>query len=565
MINFSNCQLLTYNSENNFFGDGISRFKTTANLSIQGFCGDIYGQEGVLAAQSGISGLVASSVDYQPIILNSVVFGNGRVISWSFDPTNEVRIQPYVCNIEIYSTGSLNGFEGAYYGNLRQTMLQPAVGLQFLESMDETFSFAQGKNNLIEQNHSLNIKFISGDDNLSPLVKSRYLASQIFQSGTFSYLPPGAQLATGLLYQILFPSGFIATGYVVPNKRYYSENYNIVDFSTSYNEKFSYDPNGDAYFSTHSLNVETDADGLTNVVDNLTVKALINPIYAVCLSGYQEQVATSFNRASDAFSAYCVGPAFYPLINEPIQNGTTINKYDGSISSQITYSNNPALLSGYRFSYTDTINVEGEIVTVTENGSILGVGKIGTTQKYNKALGGYNTQIALAPARISNLYTQNISPAKTLNQIAATNERSRYRGTINYNLTYSDDPSLIFNGLLNKKVVNISKNFGLYTYGDYIIAGTQNNIGKEILQQGSNTSLQNQNIQITYNYSRAANPSVNTLFQIFVNEVETFLIGESWVGDCQFSINPIDNTFNASATVNTTVTNTPGNIALNWP
>jgi len=565
-INFGDAQVLSYDSQNSFFGDNISRYKVTKALNIQGLVGDLYNQSGVLQVVSGISGLIKSSQDFQPIILRNVNFGNGRVLSWSFSEGDWVRTTQYNCQVEIYETGNLQGLSGAYYGNLKNILAQPSVGLQFLESMNETFGFSQQKNGLVEATHNLDIKIISGTIGISPIDQAKYIASQIFTSGELLYAPSGAQIATGVLYSLFFPPSGIST---IPkyNKRYYTEGYNSIDFSCNFSERFAYDPNGDNdYFVILSHSCQTDENGITNVTENGNIQGLIVPIYNSALSGYKNLITGAYSRSNAVFNNY-VGIGGYLLSNEPITNGTTLNKFNGNINYSVAYTNNPNINSGYFWNYTTEISKNDEIISASQNGQFIGRGKVGTTQKYQNALQAYELNFPAISTSIGIIYSGSVNPTKPLHEIGGSTEMGNYRGIVGYTLNLSDDPTLIFDGVVNKQTLNVSNQKPTYIYSPYSIFGTQGKQGREILQLGSNTSLGSENVEINYNYKRSDNPNIQNLFNRFKQEVQNYLdllSNDVWVSDCQFSVNEIQSTFNASVQINYTQLKNPSSVDLDW-
>src|SRR6478736_2249803 len=229
MINFGNCELLSYDHQSNYFGE-IFHYRNIKNLTIQGYVLDLQNTFNTVSGVfSGVDQLINSSQDFQPIILGGRNFGNGKINSWSFDQGTWTRSTKYTCSVEIFQEGNLSNMSGAYYGDLSGILNESIVNIKFLDQLSENFSFNQSKNGLIEANHNLNIRFISGDDGINPIIRSKYLASKLLQGGTLEYSPSGGLLATGLLYNLYFPTGLIPTGLIIPNKRYVTESYNSIN------------------------------------------------------------------------------------------------------------------------------------------------------------------------------------------------------------------------------------------------------------------------------------------------------------------------------------------------
>src|SRR5215216_216981 len=112
---FENVALLSYTHTPVFFDAGI-RFKVQKNFTIRGTLLDKSASSGVKKTwdKAAILSLAASD-DYQPIILNGIDFGSGKIVSVNFEAGDHVRQQNYSYTIQAYSAGNLfNALQGPY-------------------------------------------------------------------------------------------------------------------------------------------------------------------------------------------------------------------------------------------------------------------------------------------------------------------------------------------------------------------------------------------------------------------------------------------------------------------
>ena len=113
---FSDAQLLTYSSQNNFLSDGEFRYGSTKIISIDSIVdtrSSNTDQSGVKESQEEIMKLISGAYDFEKIIINGHDFGYGRIKSINYGASNafdsnQVRIGKNIFEIEISDSGDDN-------------------------------------------------------------------------------------------------------------------------------------------------------------------------------------------------------------------------------------------------------------------------------------------------------------------------------------------------------------------------------------------------------------------------------------------------------------------------
>lgn len=560
MINFTNCDLLTYSSQNRFLGNGIFRYGSTKNLTIEGNILDLQNMQGVSGVFSGVQKIVKDANDFDLIILNGIDFGSGRVLSINFDAGTWVRSTRYQAQIEVYNSGNLFNLTGDYYGNLTGVLNNSSTQTPLIQSFDESYDFSQIKKGRIEVNHNFSFKFFSGITN--PIDLAKQLAPHFSCTGIlYANTPPAASIATGLLYNIDFYG--VSTGIIRSGEIYTTESYNTITNECAFTEKLYLDPSGKSYFIKSTQSVTTNEDGITTVVENGDIKGLIRNTYKSALSGYNQQIVGAYNRCLDVFNAYC-DSSFYPLLNDPIAKQQTQNKFEGSISYSITFTNNPFYYTGYFWDYTQSISEDPDtIITVSEDGNVRGFGRLNTQEKFDKAISGYNVVKPGILGRANAFYLEFQGTSATLNLINRSETRSPYKGEISYSRQYNDDPNFVDDPFIKKVEVIINKTIPKHIFQSYSIVNN-----KELVQIGGNTDLAQDQLQIKL----TTIPSGTFNRDYFLNYCRSICTGyktgilytDPFYRNVSYNFSDIEHTFDFELTYLSSSGKAFNDLSLNW-
>lgn len=481
-MNFSNCDLLTLSSESRFLGDGIFRIGRTTNLTIEGNVLDLTNLQGVSGVLSGVESLINTANDFQPVILNGINFGSGKVNSLSFNNGNYVRSTRYTCSISVFDSGNLYNMTGSYYSGLQNIFNVPQNNTPLIRNLQETFSFQVNRANEYSYDYQCSVGLYSGIGT-NPLQTAINVVSGLFYSS-----PPFGFINNQW-------SGF----YQKQGKTYVTENYNLITNEVNIGKRFQMISNSGCYGIQLKHTMQTNEDGITSVQENGEIQGVCNPIYASALSGIAAEVPKSFGRCSGMFYYY-IPSGSYQLNTEPISKNTILDSFNGKINYTIAYTNNPFFYTGYYWEYTQSIEEQPDtIINVSENGLIRGYGKLNTPEKFNRAVSGYNVVVSGIPQRASGFYFDYTSGYAPLHLLNNTQGRSPYRGEITYSQILTDDLTFVDDPYVQKSTVVINKILPKHIFQAYNILNQ-----KEIVQMGSNTELEQSQIQISLNTHRTA-------------------------------------------------------------
>lgn len=484
MLNFQNADLLSLSSQNTFLGDGIFRIGRMVDLTIEGNLLTLSNQSGVSGIMSGVEQFLQDSIDWQPVILNGIDFGSGRVIGWEFDAGTWVRSTRYTCNIQVYESGDIFNMTGSYYSGLQDLFNNPATQTPLIRDLQESFDFEINRQNEYSYNYQVSLGLYSGVGS-NPIQLAQNIASGLlFSSPPFGFINNQW-------------SGFYQNS--ASGKTYFTENYNTITNQISVGKTFKILNRSGCYSILLKHSCQTNEDGITQVQENADILGFCQPIYNSALSGLQEELPKSYGRCSGMYEFYAPVSG-YPLISEPISKNTTLNSFDGRINYTITYTTNPFYFnSGYYWEYTQSIAEDpATIINVSENGLVRGYGKLNTPEKFNRAVSGYNVVLGGVLPRASGFYFDFVGYNEPLHLIARDEGRSPYRGEVTYSREYTDDPTFIDDPYIQRSVITINQTLPKHIFGTYNVLNH-----KELVQIGGNTELAADTIQISLNTQRS--------------------------------------------------------------
>lgn len=546
MINFQNADLLSLSSSNIFLGDGIFRMGRVANLTIEGNVLDLTNAQGISGIFSGVQNLIDSSDDFQPIILNSIDFGSGKVNSWSFDAGTWVRSTRYSCQIQIFNSGNLYNMTGAYYSGLQSLFDNPATCTPLIRDLTETFDFQVTRENEYSYDHQVSLSLYSG------------IGSNPIQLAI--------NIASGLIYSSP-PFGFINSQwsgfYNATGKRYYTENYNLITNTINVGQRFKIIQNSGCYGIKLIHNCQTNEDGITNVIENAQIQGLCAPIYNSAVSGLQIELPRAFSRCSGVYDAYKPFSG-YDLIADPISKNQTLNSFDGTINYSIEYTTNPFYFTGYYWEYTQSAQQNATIINVSEEGLVRGYGKLNTPEKFDKAKIGYDIVKIGILNRASGFYFDFVGYNLPLHILNRNESRSPYQGEISYSREFTDDPTFVDDPLVQRCSVVVNQTLPKHIFQSYNVLNTQ-----ELVQIGGNTELGQDQLQISLNTRRSGVFDVD----YFINYCQSLCLGYKntipysnvFYRDVNYNFDEILNSFDFTLTYLGASGKAYNNIDLNWP
>ena len=510
ILNFENASLLSYSRDSRFFGD-IFRYGVEKQISIRGNILNLTNTNGASGILSGISGFVQDKNDYSEIQLCGESFGSGRINSISFGASNHVRMSEYNASITVYETGNLFNLTGAYYSGVNKILSDNKIHL--IDNFSENFSFSVSEVGAYTARQNINIKYSSGSGGLNPIQYAQTLAS-------------------GLMSQ---PVEFVFinneySGKLTGNlKSYFSENYNEITNECSFSREINTLRPSGFYSINLTHNCQTNEVGITNVSENAEIQGLVDDVYLSAQSGYQIEHPRAFERCSGIFEFYR-GANSDNLSNSAITFGSNFNIFDGTISYNKTFTNDPSLKDRYKWIYTHKIDksLEG-VINTSEDGTIVGFGRP-FVDKFPNAEYGFSIVESGIPSRVSGFYAFATNNSKPLKLITKRKNASEFRGEIVYSQEFTDDLTAQNACDMNLVEFSFQDSPPIHIVNRYNIFGV-----KELAQPAGNTTIgvRNGKINIQGSPDKVLTSYLDCAKGIINAHVPTG--GDVYISECDYS------------------------------
>jgi hypothetical protein len=464
-MNFSGVELLSLSQTSELLGNTLA-LRTIQNIGIRARLTNTQTDITVAPIWSGIDQLT-NITGYEPVILNGVLFGTGRMVSLSFDEGTDTRFKTYRAEIQVVKDAdSYNVLSGVFFQDI-SGYAKPYF--PFLTTIQENSSFNQVNSGIYDINRDISIEvdsFYSGD--------AKSLAKTI---------------ASGLIYNYPFLNLIgltVGDPYLNSGQGLYynTESYDNINQRYSFSQNISTTPSGFYTWKyTHSLNY--DVDGTVSVSENgniISTKIVSGDKYTSASNGWLSVSTGIYNRVSDTCSGYfknTSGQLYFSgnvfISPQPVESSLTKNIYAGTIDYNYSYSNNPALYSGYSYSYEDEISVnENGYLTVSENGQLQGFLK-NNTGNYNNIKNVWLSSKSGIEPRIQsylNSYSSGEECSNFNSGILTQSQEtySEYNSNISYSYTYSTDINNQPSGDFYKITVSRSDTAPVHSAVTYSIA-----------------------------------------------------------------------------------------------
>lgn len=483
-ISLSCVELLGINHQCNFWGDAFN-YSNSQSLNIRGRVTGSY--ENVTGVWDGMSGLIAYTTGNRQIYLNSVDVGVGRIASLSFDRGTDVGFKTYSATIEIprhagtglfSNTGYVptTGTDYSGYGETIQDLFNSSTGKYIKSfSLDETTDIiASGK---YSKNKSVNFA-LDGGINDEFGVSPNVYAAAVMAAAQNSF--GNVNIVTAF-----YPDYYQNSNGISQTSR----NYDTINYNYSFSESFLFQT-GLPYIWNHSHSLSL-GESVVSVEENGTIQSsdYSGSMIGAAAAAWTVIESGIYNRVSGVYSAY-TGVIGYSggcqLFNYPEKSSLKRDSFGGSIQYSKTYSNSPFTSTGYFNSYSDEISIDEDgYVTVKENGQLKAFRNI-RPSGFNLVLDGYRAQSGAIVARLNNFYTGTtgvlrscyVSGGLHLNNSEETYKE--YDAEIAYEISYSDNPGTISNGLFYRATTQYSDvkpthitNYFPINYGSIISQPTQ--------------------------------------------------------------------------------------------
>lgn len=526
-LDFPNVEVLGLNQEARFFDHGTN-YSNIQKIALRGKIIDLIALQGITGIWSGSEGMINTmynNTNFQALVINGYNFGTGRILNMNFSPDLDVRTKSYTANLICFNSGNLFTFSGTFYSGIRTT------NFQYLTSFSEDYNFTRKRNLGYNYSHSANIVFNSGlGANLQAIQESKLVAQTLF---------------TGSNLGIQFYSGFTN----VPGKRFYTESYDLINNACNFNETFDFDDydGGGTYSAIRTNSFDLDQNGSITVSENSVIKGIIYPTYQFALQAIAAEMTGSYFRCNNLFGIYAPTGST-PFINSPVSQGRTFDLFNNILTYNIVYSNKPNNFGPYFWDYTDDINRENGILTVTENGTIRGKNENRITAFGNAFAAWSGTIKPAINTRVGLFYNgqpnTGIDPAASFFLETAKESYSPYKSVVSYNYQYTNEQfltSTLANGV--KKIYVLEKDsFPRYNYNKINIFNND-----EIAQPDFQATLDTKAISM-----RAIGEKICRMTDYFPSVINGFNLyvpvtpGTYALQSVSYSFTPDENTFDAN-------------------
>ena len=437
-LNFENASVLSLEKQNNYFSSEYI-FSCEKNLSIQGSFYAGANTEGVKEIQQDLDEFISSTDEtLHEIIINGHSFGRGKINSFSSGSDNSVRVKEYNVNITIFEEGDLSNLTNEAHMEAFQSLISND-SRKYMQEFSENFSFSKN-DGAYQYDHNLSIQFYDhGDSSIDDAIDlAKGLAKTILESDVdFGFLDSEV-------------SGF----YNLAHKKYFSETYDKVNKTCSFAESYSQEASTNlAYSLLRVHSVEVSADGVMNVSEEAQIGAL-NKVSASVLSGYiSAELSGAFSRCSQFVSDFNDGIFLndslssgsntdYAVVNQPISLSKFLDHFSCNAKYSVSYNNSENTNVGFIAERTILAELNDEIATLKENGSVMGLGGL-ESEQYTNAVNGFRSVVEPEISNRLNSFYGSTFPDLTsdINEISSSFNSSESEGSLDYSKVYSTDPS----------------------------------------------------------------------------------------------------------------------------
>jgi len=502
-LQFQNISTLSLQQQSRFFQAGFN-YSNTKNISIEGLLIDLTNSFGVTGIWTGIDLTNKNAIDYQPLIINGVNFGSGRIRDINYNDGNDVRIKTYRASLEVLESGDLFNFTGTYYDGVN------LVAPQYLERFDENWTFNRKENGGYSYNHNASITFTTGVGNLNAIESAKTLAKTLF---------------TGANIGFAFYSGTTNK----QGKRFFSESYNIIDKSCSFTETFDFDVNNGPYSSTRNYTTNIDELGVVSVNERGQIRGIENPNYQKALAALNGELTGSYYRCSGvAFNYFPTGGV---LVASPISQSRSFDLFNNDLSYDISFNNSLNNFNSYFWDYTQQVSRSNGIGTIVENGTVVGR-QSNPTLSYNAAKAAFTGIRSGIGSRMTPLFLSSFGSSTNFLQ-SKEESHAPYNGQISYSQQHSNDPALIANFGIRRKDISVQSDIPVYSYNKINLFNY-----KQIIQDDKQSSVGISSINVNMQGDKSVSLQQYLISALSDINTKAPIGNDRYVGDINYSFSP---------------------------
>lgn len=524
-MDFNNVRVLGYSHSSNFFGDDLFRFRSDKNLSIQGTIVDLTGANKVSSGIWNEMTLLSQFSDYEPVVINGVTFGSGRMDTLTFEGGQDIDVKNYTADLTIFSTGNLFNLTGEFYTGI------DVNDYRYVNDLAEDFTFNfDGSERTYTQKIAVNCYSGNGID---PLGLAKGIASNLFSVNAI----------TGLIGDY---------DQVNTNPRY-SETIDLINNTYQVEKTITIGNESGDYSATRTHSFSLNEDGYYTIEEKGEIKGLkTEDPWNAALTGANYEIQTSYSRCAQIYGVYkmAVAPEDEISLNSKIISlSKTLNSFDDTISYSVLYGNSK-VNDGDGASNEETVEVTRDNLgtyDINIRGTVNGWG-LNNIQQFeaaktlftNNVKPSFGTTVRLALLRHRSVFL----PWKLQTSSVSYNQ---FNGSISYNYTYTTNYSYK-TGTFKKEEINVSDNLKNNIINRYGIFNQ-----KEIIQKANISSISSRSLSLTLigrrgvsldAYLNRARDIVNSYLPIAADILTDRLKAEDiFLQDLNYSFSPKTYTF----------------------
>ena len=557
-----NASLLGYKYETKFFGQ--YRFGYIQNYTVEGIVIPSNTNTFLKNTKDNLSyiNIYSSGLKQdQEIIVNGKNFGTGRIVSLkNTDDFNPAVATKYNLSFEIYNSGANDLFGLTIANQIPESYL--------IEDFSENFDFNIGSDAFRNSSHNISVKYRDlSAGSLDPngpsgvINKSKVLANGIFNLGiNFDFL--------NTVFNDLKTTTI---------KKYYKENYDLINHKCSFNQTFKLSKDTGITFGDHTYkNTFTlNQDGIIEVSEQGKIQGYGEPqetAYSNAVLDLPNVISGSMNRCNQVFLDYKDSNSLSSDLYESLFTGNYIslnknhNPYEGYIEYNISYTNDKKYItSGYKHEYQNNYSKDNlDVVNLERNGTFKRINNNKNTgfNETGQLIQKLNNSLNTSPDELKSFYSGLNGVTGSLYQLNKSINYAVYGNEMNYNSKYSDDRSfnvdLNLSGYFNKTELTIDDTPPAHIYNEYIIPNV-----KTLFSAGNQTLLGKRSVTLNGVLTKKttnANFGTSLIDENFLSKMKFYIasklinnlnqnanqIRELFITDCSYNV---DSDFNFSITL----------------
>jgi len=424
---------------------------------------------------------------------------------------------------------------------------------EFLDSFSENFSVELGEDDIYNLQHSLDITYVSGVEKggtaIDPIATAKSLAINLFDQ-------------TPTQFSTVIPPSYGSISEA--SRKYFTESYNRIDGSTTFEKRFSLLPSG---LSTYSLqlsnNFSFDEQGIVTVSEDGEIAPRSPQFINEATEALDAELTKSYQRCSDIYDSYknYLGSNSSTLYTQAVSKNKTLNNSNGTSSYSVQYTDN---LNIQNLTTVEERNIvldtQENVTTVTENGTVTSIDAKNATFNPYPLLPSRST----VKARCQSFYEDNIpvQDQYTLKNLSNKFNIPKYGKAVTYTYSFTSDGEIFDRStdpIFARKQIVHSDRLGAPNQSTIVIP----NISSNLLHTPDQTSLGSRSTRIQAQLRRpqftnnletrtipisainsAKTDALQDAYMIFANNnVRSLDRGQIYVTSANYSFDS-DNTFN---------------------